>query len=73
MVERFTYLSKLSDGKSSEGGSTYFKEIINLESQYIFHGNDLANTIEPVQAGGGVAIGSGSAALASGSKFLLVA
>ena len=73
VVERFTYLSKLSDGKSSEGGSTYFKEIINLESQYIFHGNDLANTIEPVQAGGGVAIGSGSAALASGSKFLLVA
>jgi hypothetical protein len=73
VVERFTYLSKLSDGKSSEGGSTYFKEIINLNSQYIFHGNDLANTIEPVQAGGGVAIGSGSAALASGSKFLLVA
>ncbi len=73
VVERFTYLSKLSDGKSSEGSSTYFKEVINLESQYIFHGNDLANTIEPVQAGGGVAIGSGSAALASGSKFLLVA
>ena len=73
VVERFTYLSKLSDGKSSEGSSTYFKEAINLESQYIFHGNDLANTIEPVQAGGGVAIGSGSAALASGSKFLLVA
>ena len=73
VVERFTYLSKLSDGKSSEGGSTYFKEVVNLESQYIFHGNDLANTIEPVQAGGGVAIGSGSAALASGSKFLLVA
>ena len=73
VVERFTYLSKLSDGKSSEGSSTYFKEIINLNSQYIFHGNDLANTIEPVQAGGGVAIGSGSAALASGSKFLLVA
>ena len=73
VVERFTYLSKLSDGKSSEGSSTYFKEAINLESQYIFHGNDLADTIEPVQAGGGVAIGSGSAALASGSKFLLVA
>ena len=73
VVERFTYLSKLSDGKSSEGGSTYFKEAINLESQYIFHGNDLVNTIEPVQAGGGVAIGSASSALASGSKFLLVA
>ena len=73
VVERFTYLSKLSDGKSSEGGSTYFKEAINLNSQFVFHGADLGNTIEPVQGGGGVAIGSASTALASGSKFLLVA
>ena len=73
VVERFTYLSKLSDGKSSEGGSTYFKEAINLNSQFVFHGADLGSTIEPVQGGGGVAIGSASAALASGSKFLLVA
>ena len=73
VVERFKYLSKLSDGKSSEGGSTYFKEAINLNSQFVFHGADLGNTIEPVQGGGGVAIGSASTALASGSKFLLVA
>ena len=73
VLERFTYLSKLSDGKSSEGSSTYFKEAINLNSQFVFHGADLGNTIEPVQGGGGVAIGSASTALASGSKFLLVA
>ena len=73
VLERFTYLSKLSDGKSSEGSSTYFKEAINLNSQFVFHGNDLTNTIEPVQGGGGVAIGSASSALSSGSKFLLVA
>ena len=73
VLERFTYLSKLVDGKSAEGASTYFKEIVNNESGYVFHGNDLTNTIEPVNAGGGVAIGSNSSGLASGSKFLLVA
>jgi hypothetical protein len=73
VLERFTYLSKLSDGKSSEGSSIYFKEIINLDSSFIFHGADLGNTIEPTQGGGGVAFGSGSSGLASGSKFLLVA
>tara|TARA_B100000530_G_scaffold329806_1_gene272278 strand:- start:775 stop:2994 length:2220 start_codon:yes stop_codon:yes gene_type:complete len=73
VLERFTYLSKLSDGKSSEGSSIYFKEIVNLDSSFIFHGADLGNTIEPTQGGGGVAFGSGSTGLASGSKFLLVA
>ena len=73
VLERFTYLSKLSDGKSSEGSSIYFKEIVNLDSSFIFHGADLSNTIEPTQGGGGVALGSGSTGLASGSKFLLVA
>ena len=73
VLERFTYLSKLSDGKSSEGSSIYFKEIVNLDSSFIFHGADLGNTIEPTQGGGGVALGSGSTGLASGSKFLLVA
>ena len=73
VLERFTYLSKLSDGKSAEGASTYYKEIINLESEYIFHGAALGNTIEPTQGGGGIAISTSSTGLASGSKFVLVA
>ena len=73
VLERFTYLSKLSDGKSSEGGSTYFKDIINDQSQYIFHGSALTGTVEPASSGSGAAIGSASSALSSGDKFLLVA
>ena len=73
VVERFTFLSKLSDGKSAEGGSTYYKEIINNESGYIFHGAALTNTIEPVNAGGGVVLGGSSSSIATNSKFLLVA
>lgn len=73
VLERFTYLSKLEDGKSAEGAAIFYKSVINTESQYIFHGASLANTLQPVSAGGGVAIGSNSSSLASGSKFLLVA
>ena len=73
VLERFTYLSKLSDGKGAEGQSSYYKDVINTESQYIFHGAALTNTIEPVSAGGGEAIGSASSTLSSGDKFLLLA
>jgi hypothetical protein len=73
VIERFTYLSKLSDGKSSEGSATYYKDIVNLESQYIFHGAAFGNTIEPVSAGGGKILGVESSTLTSGDKFLLLA
>ena len=73
VLERFTYLSKLSDGKSPEGGSLYYKDIVNNESQYIFHGASFGNTIEPVSAGGGKTIGVASTTLASGDKFVLLA
>ena len=38
IVERMTYLSKLTDGKSPEGGSTYWKDYINEYSRYIYAG-----------------------------------
>jgi len=37
VVERLTYLSKLTDAKSDQGGSIYFKDAINLSSEYIYH------------------------------------
>jgi len=73
VLERLTYLSKLSDGKNAEGSATYIKDIVNLESNYIFNGGDLTGLIEPTNAGGGVAIGSNSSGLSSGDKFLLTA
>ncbi len=73
VLERFTNLSKLSDGKSAEGASIYYKDIVNIESSYIFHGAALTNLIEPVSAGGGKALSVASTVLASGDRFLLVA
>lgn len=42
VVERFTYLSKLSDGRGSEGGNTYYKEVLNEQSAFVYTGADLA-------------------------------
>lgn len=42
IVERLTYLSKLSDAKSDEGGSIYFKDAINLSSQFVYHKDELS-------------------------------
>lgn len=73
ILERFTYLSKLSDGKGAEGQSVYFKSSVNLVSNFVFHGSDLTNTIEPVSGGNGKALGVASSTLSSGDKMLLVA
>jgi hypothetical protein len=43
VVERFTYLSKISDAKSPEGNSTYWKSAINEFSNYIYAGQDLTS------------------------------
>ena len=72
VLERFTFLSKLSDGKSPEGGSIYYKDIVNEESSYLFHGAALTGTFEPNTTGGGKTIGVASSTLASGDYFLLV-
>ena len=38
IVERMTYLSKISDAKSPEGGSIYWKDYVNEFSGFIFAG-----------------------------------
>ena len=45
IVERLTYLSKLSDAKSTEGANVYYKSIINTESNYVYHGSALTTTV----------------------------
>lgn len=45
VLQTFTSLSKLSDGRSAENGAVYYKDIINDESQYIYAG---ADTVESV-------------------------
>lgn len=38
VLQTFTSLSKLVDGRSAENGAVYFKDIINDESQYVYAG-----------------------------------
>ncbi len=42
IVERMTYLSKLSDGRSPEGNSTYWQNYVNEFSGYIYAGAALS-------------------------------
>jgi len=65
IVERLTYLSKLSDAKSPEGASTYFKDYVNEFSQFIYAAALGASQYTPVgQAPGGTAASYGATAAA---------
>lgn len=42
VVERLTYLSKLSDAKTPEGASSYWKDYVNEYSRYVYAGDTLS-------------------------------
>lgn len=71
IVERFAYVSKLSDAKSSEGASSYYKDVINLSSSYIYSGIAPTATVNPSTAGAGSTWGVASTTLSSGALFAL--
>ena len=50
VVERLTYLSKLSDAKTPEGASSYWKDYVNEYSDYVYAGAALG-TAEVTTAG----------------------
>jgi hypothetical protein len=71
IVETFTYLSKLGDGKSTEGADTYYRNVINQQSSYIFTG---AHPSTQYNVGNGAAYyawGLQSSEMESGDKFTL--
>ena len=43
IVERLTYLSKLSDAKSPEGASSYWKDTVNEFSNFVYAGQGLSS------------------------------
>ena len=45
VVERFTYLSKISDAKSPEGGSIYWRTVVNENSKYIYSGAEITTNL----------------------------
>ena len=71
IIERFTYLSKLGDGRSTESANTYYRAVINEQSSYIFTGSHPSTQYN---AGGGssyYAWGLEVADLEPGDKFNL--
>jgi len=44
VVERLTYLSKLSDAKTPEGASSYWKDYVNEYSGYVYAGAGLSSS-----------------------------
>ena len=64
LVERFSYLSKLTDARDAEGGNIYYKSVINEQSSFLFQG---AAPATDANLGGTVALGSASTATAGAS------
>jgi hypothetical protein len=63
IVERFTYLSKLSDAKTPEGASNYWRDVLNKESAYLYSGAEVATGLQATGvAWGGTAAAAGGAA-----------
>ena len=74
ILERFTYLSKLSDGKNTEGSQTYYKTVLNEQSSFIFSGTPHPTVVvDPSTSGAGDTWGQVSTAMTSGDKFGLCA
>jgi len=44
IVERLTYLTKLTDGKTPEGASSYWKDYVNQYSRYVYAGVGLGSS-----------------------------
>lgn len=70
VLERMTYLSKLTDGKSPEGNSTYWKDYVNQYSGYIYAGAALSGT-EITTAGEDPGAAAASYGATSGSPLVL--
>ena len=57
LVERFSYLSKLTDARDAEGGNIYYKSVINEQSAFLFAGTAPG---ADANLGGTVALGTAS-------------
>ena len=73
ILERNLFLSKLSDGKTPEGASSYWKDYVNNYSSYIYAGASLSAT-ETTTAGEdpGAAASSYNATSSAGKTFAYI-
>ena len=71
IIERLTYLSKLTDAKGTENQVAYYKTAINEGSAYVYTGATITGTISPSSSNSGEAWGQASGDLTSGDMFTL--
>ncbi len=57
VIERMTYLSKLSDGRGAQNEAIYYKTAVNEGSSYIYTGTTLTGAIAPSSTNAGDAWG----------------
>jgi hypothetical protein len=56
IVERFTYVSKLSDAVTPEGASNYWRDVVNFESAYLYSASEVVTSLQATgNAWGGTA------------------
>lgn len=72
VLERFLYLSKFSDGKTSEGASAYYPTFVKETSQYIYFGSHVTAAHNPLTSGPGAAIGVAASAQSSDTRMQLI-
>jgi len=71
VVERLQYLSKFSDGKTSEGASSYYPTYVKEVSNYVYFGDHVTAAHNPTTSGAGLAAGTAASAGTSGQKLQL--
>tara|TARA_B100000287_G_scaffold33159_1_gene30779 strand:- start:4765 stop:7203 length:2439 start_codon:yes stop_codon:yes gene_type:complete len=71
VVERIQYLSKFTDGTSTEGATAYYPTIVKEVSNYVYFGSHVTAAHNPSTAGAGLAAGTAASAASSGDKCQL--
>ena len=70
VLERILFVSKLSDGRNTEGAANFYRDVIEAQSSFFFNGTVLPAPTQPASAGGGTALDATAAA--SAGKMLLM-
>ena len=70
VLERVLFVSKLADGRNTEGAANFYRDVIEQQSTFFFNGTVIPAPTQPASAGGGTPLDQ--LASASAGKLLLV-
>lgn len=70
VLERVLFVSKLSDGRNTEGAANFYRDVIELQSTFFFNGTVIPASTQPASGGGGTSLDQTAAS--SAGKLLLI-